>query len=89
MSYSLVIFTASADPIQQEYMSYQQQAITNSFPDLAVELQNEFDARWPLYANYLDRFPALILFYNGARKVVLHGKYPNEYIINWLRSNLS
>lgn len=87
MTYKLVAFTPTSDPVLTDYVKNQLIAISNSFPDLAVEQANENDPRL-LYSWYPDRFPAFVLFTDSVRKAAIHAKLNDADIIDWISFNL-
>lgn len=87
--YKLVSFYHTLDTLLLEYIEFQHESIKNLFPELVLDLEDENSNLWILHSDYLDRFPAHILYYNNVKKTALYGKVDTETILEWLSNNVN
>jgi hypothetical protein len=88
MSHKLVAFTYSLDPVMQEYVQNQLQAVKQAITELNIELSNEQDNRLSLYSTKTGRFPVFMLFDGDIYQTILYGKFDNNFLVSWITNNL-
>ena len=76
MSKTIVGVSNSSDPVMVDYVEKQLQAISISFPELAMDR----------FARYPGRLPAFFILKNGARMGVLQAKLNDDELISWVSS---
>ena len=84
-NYKVVLFT---DSINQQYMTEQQQAIKNSFSDLAVEVVDYTDSRFAKFSDK-NRIPCIMIFKDEARMQARHSKLSHSEAVNWINARVS
>jgi hypothetical protein len=77
---------AVSNSIVSEYVQKQLEAISESFPELAIEHVNETNSIMQRFARYPDRLPAFFILKNDSRMAVLQAKVSTEELINWVKS---
>ena len=86
MSKTIVGVSNSSDPVMVDYVEKQLQAISISFPELAIEHVNEINPIMDRFARYPGRLPAFFILKNGARMGVLQAKLNDDELISWVSS---
>jgi hypothetical protein len=82
-NYKVVLFS---DPVTQQYMKEQEQAINNALPSVTTEQATHEDSRLQLYSKYHSRMPCLMIFKDGARMQTKHAKRNHAEIIAWIKT---
>ena len=81
-SYHVVLFS---DPVTQQYMKEQEQAINNAIPSVTTEQATHEDSRLSRFSTKPSRMPCLMIFKDGARMQSKHSKIAHHEMINWIK----
>ena len=84
-NYKVVLFT---DSVHQQYMTEQQEAISNSLSDLVIELVDYTDSRFAKFSNK-NRVPCIMIFKGEARMQSKYSKLSHSDAINWITARVS
>ena len=82
-SYHVVLFS---DPVTQQYMKEQEQAINNAIPSVTTEQAIHEDSRLSRFSTKPSRMPCLMIFKDGARMQTKHSKRNHAEIVAWIKT---
>lgn len=86
--FKVVGFADSSNSHQTDYVKNQIDAIKNSFPEVAFELQNELSPLLQRHSRQ-KRFPCYMVFKNDVYKDIKQGKLNNNQALDWIRLTTS
>jgi len=88
MNHKLILFANSSNPMLIAYHQKQLQAITNLFPDLAVEQGNEDSPLLLQFSSTPDRLPCIMILKYQSCKSYIHANLDDNQLIAWVTNKL-